>query len=73
MLFEIIKTAFVAHTTTALIYAIIVIYLNKKFEKKGVQHATITDFNSSLRTITISVNYNSNYGFDFRPTYYKKK
>ena len=68
MLFEIIKTAFVTHTTTALIYAIIVIYLNKKFEKKGVQH-----FNSSLRTITISVNYNSNYGFDFRPTCYKKK
>ena len=34
MLFEIIKTTFVAHTTTAIIYALIVLYLNKKFEKK---------------------------------------
>ena len=73
MLIEMIKTAFVAHTTSALIYVIIVLYLNKKFGKKGIQNATITGFNSALRTITIGVNYNSNYGFDFRPTCYKKK
>ena len=73
MLIEMIKTAFVAHTTTALIYVVIVLYLNKKFGKKDIQHATVTGFNSSLRTITIGVNYKSNYGVDFGPTRYKKK
>lgn len=73
MLIEMIKTGFIAHTTTAIIYVIIVLYLNKKFGNKGIQHATITGFNSSLQTITIGVNYKSNYGVDFGPTCYKKK